>query len=254
LSKVLKAYHASLTQQAYQVPVAPIRSQADPVIDLEAEQLKSAAQLEAERIRGEAYMEAAQLIQNAREDAQGIMEAERSRVHAILESEVAAAKQQGYAEGYAEAREVVEAEYAERFAEVERLYLQAVEERKRYLAEAEPMIVDMACAVARKITHRDLAERDWVVDVVRTALEHIHDAGKIEVRVHPDDFELVHASREGLRKEVPGQTELLVIPDRGVAPGGCVVHTAFGNIDARIDTQLEEVRKALQEVAASPES
>ncbi|MGZ4030863.1 MAG: FliH/SctL family protein, partial [Tumebacillaceae bacterium] len=96
-------------------------------------------------------------------------------------------------------------------------------------------------------------DRSWVLDVVREALEEINDVGKIEVRVHPEDFELVNQNREGLRKEVPGQSEVLVLPDRGVQAGGCVVHTAFGNIDARIDTQLDEVRKALLEVAASIE-
>ena len=180
------------------------------------------------------------------------MDAERERVQAILLAEVQEAKELGYREGYEAACQAAEDQYSGKLDEIEFLYRKAVDDRKQYLADSEPLIVDLACVVAKKIMNREVTiDRDWVLDVVRAALEEIHDAGQIEVRVHPDDFERVQANRNGLRKEVPGQTELLVLPDRVVEPGGCVVHTAFGNIDARIDTQLEEVRKALQEVAAS---
>jgi len=252
LSKVLKARQTSFTQQSYLLQVKQIRQpELPPEIDPEGAAIMSQAEQEAERIRAEAYAEAARIIRNAELDAQSIMESEQARVQGILEAEVEQAKRLGYEEGRSEGEAAAKASYKARFLEVESLYLHAVDDRKKYLADAEPMIVDMACAIAKKVMHRDPAvPRDWIVEVVRAALDEIHDSGKIEVRVHPEDFELVQANREGLRKEVPGQTDLLVIPDRGVEAGGCVVHTAFGNIDARIDTQLEEVRKALQEVAA----
>jgi len=253
LSKVLKAHHTSLTQQTYYVPVEPIRQQQtahadDPQVD----EARMKAMEESAAIIARARAEAEEIVRQAEQEASQMLDAERERAQAILQAEAQAARDQGYREGYDAGCQAAEEQYAGRMDEAELLYRKAVDDRRQYLADSEPMIVDMACAVARKIMHREATvDREWVLDVVRAALEEIHDAGKIEVRVHPDDLELVQANRNGLRKEVPGQTELLVLPDRVVEPGGCVVHTAFGNIDARIDTQLEEVRKALQEVAAS---
>ncbi|MGB8955270.1 MAG: FliH/SctL family protein [Tumebacillaceae bacterium] len=249
---MLKAQHTSLTQQTYYVQVEPIRPPLADQQDAQMDEARTAAWDECEAIKSRARADAAEIIRQAQEDAQQILDAERERVQAILLAEVQEAKELGYREGYEAACQAAEDQYAGKLDEVELLYRKAVDDRKQYLADSEPLIVDLACAVAQKIMTREVTvDREWVLDVVRAALEEIHDAGQIEVRVHPDDFERVQANRRGLRKEVPGQTELLVLPDRVVEPGGCVVHTAFGNIDARIDTQLEEVRKALQEVAAS---
>ncbi|MGZ4105723.1 MAG: FliH/SctL family protein [Tumebacillaceae bacterium] len=253
---MLKAQQTSLTPKFYTVPVAPIliSNPNEQHVDPAWEAMRLEAVAAAEAIREQARNEAAQIRQEATATAESLLESERARVQSILEAEVMEAKRVGYEDGFERARLDLEASYAERFAQIEHVYQTAMEDRRTYLAESEPMIVDLACEVARKIMLRESAtDRSWVLDVVREALEEINDVGKIEVRVHPEDFELVNQNREGLRKEVPGQSEILVLPDRGVQAGGCVVHTAFGNIDARIDTQLDEVRKALLEVAASIE-
>lgn len=252
MSKVLKAQHTSLTQQTYIVQVEPIRPPLEDQQDPQLDESRLAALAECDAIIARAQADSAEIRRQAEEDARQILDAERERVQAILLAEVQEAKELGYREGYEAACQAAEEQYAGKLDEVELLYTKALDDRNQYLADSEPLIVDLACEIAKKIMTREVTvDREWVLDVVRAALEEIHDAGKIEVRVHPDDFELVQANRKGLRKEVPGQTELLVLPDRVVEPGGCVVQTAFGNIDARIDTQLEEVRKALQEVAAS---
>jgi flagellar assembly protein FliH len=252
LSKLFKAGQTSLTQEAYQIQVTRFVKDAPvPPADPEREAARLAALREAEAIRQKARDEAALIISAAEQEAKELLAAERVRVEAILQEEIETAKAQGYEEGRMLAEQQVRAEWEARFDQVEQLHYAALEERRRYLAESEPLIVELACSVARKIIRQELSvSSEWVVQVVRAALEEIHDAGKIEVRVHPQDYEIVQARREGLRKEVPGQSELLILPDRGVEPGGCVVHTAFGNVDARLDTQLEEVKKALQEVAA----
>lgn len=221
----------------------------------EIDQVKFEALQEAQEIREAARLEAEQIVLAAEQQAQGLLDVERKRVEMILHNEVEEAKRVGYNEGYTVAQETVAQEYASAFAEVQTLYTLAEEDRRQYLIASEPMIVNLACSIADKIMRRESeTDRSWVLEVVRAALEEIHDSGKVEVRVHPDDFELVRDNRDALRKVVPGQTDLVVIPDRAVAAGGCVLHTSFGNIDARIDTQLEEVKKALQDVAANLEA
>lgn len=257
MSKVFKANQTTLSQQAFAIHVAPIHHPRpeQETVDPESEAIRQRALQEAEAIRARARAEADALLQDARSQAEGMLDAERERVQAVIQQEADAARQAGYQEGHSRAQQDCEAAWSDRFREVEALLQTAVEERRKYLADSERLIIELACSVSEKIMREsNRLGHEWVLQVVKAALEEIHDAGKIEVRVHPDDYELVRSHQEGLRKEVPGQTELLVIPDRGVGAGGCVLHTDFGNIDARIDTQLEEVRKALQEAAASLES
>ncbi|HEU4964242.1 MAG TPA: FliH/SctL family protein [Bacilli bacterium] len=255
---MFKANQTPLNQQAFSIRVAPIAQpprEGEDMVDPALEAMRRQAEEDAAAILARAREEADRLIQQAEQQAQGMLEAERGRVQTQLQQELEAAKQQGYREGREQSQQDVETEWASRFQTIEQLYLSALEERRAYLNQSESLIVELACAAAEKIMREsNRLGHEWVLHVVKAALEEIHDAGKIEVRVHPDDYELVRSRQEGLRKEVPGQTELLVIPDRGVGAGGCVLHTDFGNIDARIDTQLEEVKKALQEAAASLES
>jgi len=241
-----------MTSEAYQIQVTRFVKDAPALpADPEWEMARQAAFREAEAIRQQAREEAAQITGQAQEEAMNLLARERERVESILLAEIETAKAQGYEEGRLTAEQQVASEWNARFDEIEQLHHLAIEERNRYLAESEPLLVELAVSIARKIIHQELSvSSEWVAQAVSAALEEIHDAGKIEVRVHPADFETVQARREGLRKEVPGQSELLILPDRGVERGGCVVQTAFGNVDARLDTQLEEVKKALQEVAA----
>jgi flagellar assembly protein FliH len=57
-------------------------------------------------------------------------------------------------------------------------------------------------------------------------------------------------ARAELTLAVDSEAELVIVPDATVDEGGCVVRTSFGSIDARIDTQLSELKAALMEVAA----
>ncbi|WP_412176713.1 FliH/SctL family protein [Bacillus sp. T3] len=36
--------------------------------------------------------------------------------------------------------------------------------------------------------------------------------------------------------------------DHSVSQQGCIIRTAYGSIDARIDTQIEEIKKAILEI------
>ena len=63
--------------------------------------------------------------------------------------------------------------------------------------------------------------------------------------MHVDDLETVRAFREDLTALVDGIGQLEIVEDRRVSPGGCVVETTGGTIDARIETQFTEIESLL---------
>jgi len=44
---------------------------------------------------------------------------------------------------------------------------------------------------------------------------------------------------------IDSQAELQILPDSTVKDSGCVIRSAYGSIDARIDTQLSEIKREL---------
>jgi flagellar assembly protein FliH len=51
-----------------------------------------------------------------------------------------------------------------------------------------------------------------------------------------------------------GQAELSIIPDYSVQDEGCVIRTPLGSVDAKIDTQLKEIKQVLLEIARGSEA
>lgn len=49
------------------------------------------------------------------------------------------------------------------------------------------------------------------------------------------------------------KAELQILPDSTVKDMGCVIRSSFGSIDARIDTQLAEIKKSLVRIALDAE-
>src|SRR5262249_25572954 len=75
---------------------------------------------------------------------------------------------------------------------------------------------------------------------VAQVLEHTKQGEKLTVRLAPGDFYLLlQQPSEHLSLARPG---IELMPDERVELGGCVVDTAAGSLDGRIQTQLEALR------------
>jgi flagellar assembly protein FliH len=123
--------------------------------------------------------------------------------------------------------------------------------KERVISEAEPFLVDLATAVAKKIIGEHLSvDPEWTKTQVKRTLERRREKGLITLCVAPSQFSKMQDSRAELTLAVDSEAELVIVPDATVDEGGCVVRTSFGSIDARIDTQLSELKAALMEVAA----
>ncbi len=61
----------------------------------------------------------------------------------------------------------------------------------------------------------------------------------------PKDYENIKKNQAELLQKVEAGKTLLLREDEGVKPGGCLVETEIGTIDAQLDTQLSAIKKAL---------
>jgi flagellar assembly protein FliH len=119
------------------------------------------------------------------------------------------------------------------------------------ILNAQQQILELAVEVARKILAHEIDENSTVVlPMVRAALEKVRDQQEVSVRVHSADYEFIMNSRHDLQVLVGREQPILVQADDSVPRGNCLIDTTSGTVDARIDTQLDSIRKALQEVSA----
>jgi flagellar assembly protein FliH len=179
--------------------------------------------------------------------SEGLAEAESMREKAQEEG-YRSGFARGYEEGLQTGRNQAESEQAQFRSDMEALVSLIERERQRLWREAEPQIIAFVLEIARQIV-KDEAQvnRDIILGIIRNALRRVVDTDHIRLRVNVSDLDTVRASREDIMAILDGIRHLEIVEDRRVEPGGCVVETESGIIDARIETQFNEIELALQQ-------
>ncbi len=122
--------------------------------------------------------------------------------------------------------------------------LSAAAARDRLLAEAREELVELALAVAEKLLRRVLAgDREAVRSLAEAALREARGRRVVRLRIHPDDVAALAPDLDGLA----GARGVELLADPGLRPGDAVAETEAGVADARIETQLAALRRALRE-------
>jgi flagellar assembly protein FliH len=116
----------------------------------------------------------------------------------------------------------------------------------RVVRETEGMLVELALATATRLVAGLPIEAGMVEAAMREALAQVEETATVQVLLHPEDLALLKSSgSEFVADAAAGRLRLGASPE--VTRGGCVVRTHFGDIDARRETKVEQMRKALTE-------
>jgi len=196
-------------------------------------------QEQAQAIVAEAEERAAAILAEAEAQAAAIRwEAEQQRERLMGELRAAA---------LAKAREEARAEVAATMDEAAARFLALVEQvtqREDEIRRAcQADTVALAVAIAERILTREISTDPAVVTrIAEAALAQTQGARVTQVLVHPDDVPVI---TQWVGDTLPG---VEIVADPHVGKGGCVIGTRTGFLDARIETQLAEVRAALAEV------
>jgi flagellar assembly protein FliH len=161
-----------------------------------------------------------------------------------------AARQQGYSVGFEEGRAAGLAAAEEASAEMlHRLVvvLEGIHENHTaFYRAAERQVVDLALQIAQKVVEREIENMpDLAVNVIRGALEEMDARTAIRVRVSPDDFELLQRRWTQVVPPGVGAERIELVLDERVLPGGGVIETSHGQVDAQLNTKLEQLGNAL---------
>jgi flagellar assembly protein FliH len=114
--------------------------------------------------------------------------------------------------------------------------------RNDMIRHTEKQMVQLALAVARRVVHREVSiDANLLVTMMRVALERVSDAARVTVRLNPADHQQVSAALSGT---VTGD-QVTLAADARLPRGGCRVESEYGDIDAGVDAQIQEIARAL---------
>jgi flagellar assembly protein FliH len=225
-----RAEAAHIIKEAEEAAFKEVKRKTD-----EAQTLKRKAQDEADKIIAEAN----EKVKQIETDSRAFFENERREAE---EEGRSAGREAGFAGGKAEVERLVE--------RTQTILQRAQDKRAEILEETEQEIISLVLLIARKVI-KVISEnqKNVVISNVVQALRKVKGRGNIIVRVNMADLKLTTDHTKDFINLVEGAKSLQILEDSSIDEGGCVIETDFGEIDARIASQLAELEAKILEIS-----
>ena len=198
------------------------------------------ARNEAESIIAEAKAQAMRICDDAKNQA----EVEKNRI-------IADAKQQGYSEGLALAKEeeqTIKNEYLEKESRLETFY-------QKQIDELEPQLVDLITDIYQHIFHVELQSyREILAHLISSTMRKIDGSHDFMVHVSKDDYPYVSMQKKQiLTGAVSANCNVEIVEDLTLSKNECLIEAESGIFDCGLGTQLSELRQKLMLLSWSRE-
>ena len=115
-----------------------------------------------------------------------------------------------------------------------------------HMADAKTDLVRLALAIAQRITHLEaLRNRQVVQATVEEALHTLGSARVVALHVNPQEMDLLETYLPDLLAKLRSIESVELTADDSITPGGCELRFGAGQIDARLETQLQRIADEL---------
>ena len=182
--------------------------------------------------------------------------ATRTALAAMLSVELAelreAAREEGYALGHGEAMKEARERVGSSLAALGELNARAEE---AFASDAEQLgerCTDIVAEVFFKLAGAQLATREAIVGTVTEVLKRVREERELRIHLSPQDLPVLRSAEAGIAASLPGKRFTLV-EDNRIEAGGCIVESALGSLDGRLEVQLAEFCATLR-LAKNPGS
>ena len=155
-------------------------------------------------------------------------------------------KKSAFEEGYRQGLEKASSDL-EVFREQLSQFMNAKNDVFEYIA---PDILELSVDIAKTIIKKELDSDpqvliNTIVDVLKTVSK---NEPKIVIRVNPQSVQFIKDTIPNITYQYGIDSKVNIVADPSIEDGGCVFQTNNGIVDASIDTQVEIIKKALEEI------
>lgn len=187
-----------------------------------------------------------QIIARARAEAEQILARAQREAEERARQLAEKAREEGYKQGYREGIEQARAEAEEIRSRARQVLKQAEEQRAKTLESLEREIIGLSVDIAEKILARQLSlDPETVLAIAREALQLVKDREHITIFFNPADRETFEKNTEELKRLLPAHASLNLLSDDSITPGGCIVESEHGKVEATLEARWEAILESL---------
>ncbi len=235
--------------------------------DSEREAMVSAARAEAESIvaRAEAAAfeevkrkndqalrirrEAEEGAEKALREAEGKITAMEAQARARLDEITKEAHKKGWDQGREEGFKEGRSEVDRLVDRIHTILERAMDKRAEILDQTEAQIVELVLLISRKVV-KTISEnqKNVVISNIAQALRKLKTRSDVIIKVNLADLQLATEHVKDFVELAENAKRITVVEDSNVDRGGCLIETDFGEIDARIQSQLHELEEKILDI------
>ncbi|WP_176759197.1 flagellar assembly protein FliH [Pelagirhabdus alkalitolerans] len=158
-------------------------------------------------------------------------------------------REQGFEQGFQEGKTEAESAFRAKLDQANHVIEQAYLEHETIINQSEPIILDLAVKVARKIVAKEVEQNDGYLTLLKKAIEDVHDQPSIKIHTSSSMYEYVRSNQDQLMTLLDANIVLSIHPSVELNHTDCVIETPFSRLDVSIDQQFTKLQHALKETA-----
>ncbi|MCD2332242.1 flagellar assembly protein FliH [Borreliella americana] len=205
-----------------------------------ANEVLEAAKQEADLLQREAIYKKESIETESNAEIERLAREYEEKLKTDLDMAIAKGREEGYSKGYESGFE----DFDKVMRKLHAIIASLIAERKSILESSSGQIVSLVMQIAIKVIKRITdSQKDIVLENVNEALKRVKDKTHITIRVNLDDLDIIRHKKSDFISRFDIIENLEIIEDPNIGKGGCIIETNFGEIDARISSQLDKIEE-----------
>lgn len=167
-----------------------------------------------------------------------------------FQKEIQSAYDKGFKDGADSSSVTMQTEILKHFEYVRNIDIVTEELRSEYhkaIQNFEESLISLAMVVSEHILQHEITlNSEIVIEQTRKAISSLDEETIFKIHVNPENYHILKEAKSRLTADSSKTEGILVVSNKSVDPGGCMLETSAGLVDARIKTQLDKLEQNLR--------
>ena len=192
-------------------------------------------------------VEAVKTIKDAEKKAKEILENAINDTNSEVNDIKANAWEEGFNRGKQEAMQRMEEDVDAVLISANKVLTESSIKAREIFQDNKSEIIKLSFEIAKKIIKKEVSDKEVLFENLVEAMKKAQSNKELKIFVNWEQLSFGKEIKDILKNNFQGIETIDIIEDRTVEPGGCIIETKLGKIDATIKNQLDIVFNALIE-------
>jgi len=152
------------------------------------------------------------------------------------------AYEKGFAQGEKDGLELGQRRIETILTQFKEILTEIERQRKDLYKAFEREMLLLVLDIGKKVIRHELKlDEGIILATLQEAIQYVVDRRKLVVHLNPVDYQYLLAHPEGLSLPLDEAGAVKVVEDHSITRGGCFLETSFGEVDATVESQFNEI-------------